>query len=99
MRSEQLERVRRPVDPQIVAVDRQEWIAVDDVLGVNQSAARFEQQVALIGNDDVKAFDGALQMRLQGVRQIMDVDHDLLDPGRANPLDHMIEKRLAGDFD
>ena len=55
VRSEQLDRVDRPVDPQIVAVDREERIAIDQRRGLDQSAAGFEQQVALIRNGDVEA--------------------------------------------
>ena len=39
------------------------------------------------------------EMRFERVGEIMDVDHDLLDPRGAQPVEDMVDQRLAGDFD
>ena len=44
MRREQAQRVGRPVDPEIVAVDHQEGVGADHRLGLDHSAAGLEQQ-------------------------------------------------------
>ena len=67
--------------------------------GLDQPAAGFQQQLALVGNDDLEAVRAARKMRFERVRQIMDVDHDLAHAGRAQLFEHMVEQRLAADLD
>ena len=99
MRREQLDRVGRAVDPQIVAVEREERIAVDQRRGLDEPAAGLHQQVALVGDHHLKPVRAARQMRFERVGEIMDVDDDLLDARHAQLLEHMVEQRLAVDLD
>ncbi len=99
LRGEQLQRIRRPVDPQIVAVDREERVAVDQRRGLDQPAARFHEQRPLVGNDDLQAMLAAGEVRFDRIGEIMDVDHRLPHAGGAQMLEHMVEQRLAGDLD
>ena len=74
MRGEKLERVGGPIDPKIVAVDAQERIGVDKWLGVDQTAAGFQQQRSFVGYGDVEPEVARSKMRLHGVGQIVDID-------------------------
>ena len=98
LRGEQAQRVGRAIDPQIVAVDREEGIAVDQRRRLDQPATGLEQLRALVGDGDVE-IRAATQMGFERVGEIVDVDHRTLDPGRAQAVEDMVEERLAGDFD
>ncbi len=73
--------------------------AVDQRLGLDQPAAGLEQQVALVGDADLQPMRAAAEMRLERVGEIVDVDDHLLHARRAQPVEHMVEQRLAGDLD
>ena len=66
---------------------------------LNQPAAGFHQQVALVRDHDLEPVRAAREMRFERVRQIVDVDDHLLHARGAQLLEHMIEQRLAGDLD
>ena len=70
----------------------------NQIARLHQPAAGFHQAAAFIGNDDVDALDPR-QVCLQRVGEIMDVDHRALDSGRTQPIEHMIEQRLARHLD
>ena len=99
LRGQQADRVGRAVDPQIVAVDAQERLVAQQRQRAREPPARFHQLIALVRDHDVEIARARRQMRLDRVRQIMDVDHDAAHTGRAQPVEHMIEKRLAGHLD
>ena len=99
VRGEQPQRVGRPVDPHIVAVDDQERVAIDQRLGPDHAAAGLQQQRALVGNGDVEPEIAVRHMRLDRFGQIMDVDHRPLDARVLQFLEHMVDQRLAGDLD
>jgi hypothetical protein len=99
MRREKAKGVGRTVDPQIVAVDCEEWVGIDEVSRPNESAAGFQQEVTLVGNADVETMLAAREMRFHGVGQLVDVDHHFLHARSTQPVENVVEKRLAGDFD
>ncbi len=99
MGGEQPERIDRAVDPQIVRIDDEEGIGVDQGQRPDQPAAGLQQLIALVGDSDLKALRPVPEMRLERVGEIMDVDHDLLDARRAEPVEAMVEQRLAGHLD
>ena len=98
--AEQADRVDRAVDPEIVAVD-------DEEASRRRSAAapwsrrRRSPAAGRARRRRCTSRSPALcaQMRLDRIGEIMDVDDRPADPGRAQPIEHMIEQRLAGHLD
>ncbi len=99
LRGEQAEGVGWAVDPVIVAVDDEESVLSDHRRGLDQPAAGFEQQAALVADRHAEPSAARGKVGLKRVSEIMDVDHDLLDPGGAEAVEDMIDERLSGDFD
>ena len=65
---------------------------------LDDAAAGIEQFVALVGDDDLRR-PAAGEMALDLVGEMMDVDHGGLDAGRRQPVEHVIDQRLAADRD
>ena len=98
-RRQRPDRVGRAVDPQIVAVDAEERRVAEQRQGTDEPAAGLEQPRALVRDRHLDIMDPRVQMRLQRVGQIMDVDHGAPDSGAAQPIEDMVDQRLAGDAD
>ena len=96
---EQAKPVGGAVDPVIVAVDHQEWVAVDHRRRLDQPAAGLEQKFAFVGDGDREIRRLGCEMGFKRIGEIVDVDHQLADPGSAQPVEHMIDQRLAGQLD
>ncbi len=99
MGSKQFQRVASTVDPEVIAVDGQERIAVDQRQRALEASASLKQQAAFVRDRDLQTVGMSAQVRLQRVCQVVDVDHDPLHPRRAEPVQDMIKQRLAGDLD
>ena len=65
---------------------------------LGHAAAGAEQQAALVGDDDLR-LRAAGEMALHLLGEVMDIDHRAFDAASGQPVEHMIDERLAGDFD
>src|SRR5262249_1878176 len=60
------------------------------------AAAGAEQLAALVGDDDLRPL-AAGEMALDLVRKVMDVHDRALDALRGEPVEHVVDQRLAAD--
>ena len=65
--------------------------------GFPDPAAGTEQQPAFVGNDDLRMFS-LCQVLLHLVGEIMDIDDRALNSGPCEPVQHMVDERLARDL-
>ena len=63
---------------------------------LDHAAAGAEQRVALVGDDDLRPLPRR-EMLLDLVGEVMHVDHGALDAGLGEPVEHMVDQRLAAD--
>ncbi len=84
--------VDRAIDPQIVGIDDEERIGVDQRQRLDQAAAGFEQEIALVRDSDLNAFYPCLEMLFEHIGKIVDVDDRLLHSGRPEPVEGVVEE-------
>ena len=96
---QQPQRVDRAVDPQVVAVDDVERVAVDQRQRLGHPAAGFEQQLALVGQFEVEPGRLAAQVGNDLVGEIMRVDHGAADACGAQMIERAVEQGPPADLD
>ena len=67
--AEQADRVDRPIDPEIVAVDRDKAIVADQRQRLGDAAAGLQQFAALVRDQDIEPF-GASEMSLDRIGEV-----------------------------
>ncbi|MNE20011.1 hypothetical protein D3C80_1131130 [compost metagenome] len=87
-----------PVDPDAVDVGDEDRIVAEQGAGLLQAAAGFQQFGALVGDADRRA-GAAGQMVFQPVGEPVDVDHGVGDARVGQPVEDVVDQRLAADFD
>ena len=65
--------------------------------GFPDPAAGTEQQPAFVGNDDLRMFS-MCQVLLHLVGEVMNIDDRALNSGPCEPVQHMVDERLARDL-
>ena len=93
-RCQQPDRVDRPVDPKVVAVDHQHRRVAQQMPRLDEPAARLHQHFPLVGDHDVDPREPIGDVRLQRVRKVVHVDDRALDPGGLQSLEHVIDQRF-----
>ena len=75
-----------------------EWRIAEVRQGSFDAATGPEQQSSLVGDHDFRALT-MCKMSLQLFGEVMHVDDRLLDPSVSEPIEHVIDERLAGNLD
>jgi hypothetical protein len=85
-------------DPEEICVHHQGGSSgIEQLHPARQSAARIHQALTLVGNDDLKSFDGR-QMSLHLVGMMVDIDHHGRHAGFLQRIERIIDHRLAADL-
>ena len=85
-----------PVDPESIRIGKKKWLWAKPWQDLGDPAALIEQLLALIRNQDFWDCAGG-QMRFDLGRQMMDIDDGRFDTGYGQPVERMVDQRLARD--
>ena len=80
-----------------VGVDVEERLAAELGQRLDHAAAGVEQLGALVGDHDLRPRARG-EMPFDLVGEVMHVDHGALDAGLGQPVEHVVDQRLAGDL-
>ena len=81
-----------------VGIDVEERRVAEQRQRLDHAAAGAEQQAALVGDDDLR-LRARGEMALDLLGEVMHVDHRALDARFRQPVEHVIDQRLAADLD
>ena len=87
------------VDPERVGIDEEERRVAELRQRLGDAAAGAEQLAALVGDDDLRALCATARWRSICVGEVMHIDHRALDAGVGQPVEHVVDQRLAADCD
>ena len=87
------------IDPQHIGIDAEEGLVANQRQRFHEATACFEQLFALVRDDVIRAspYCPALEMRFDGIGQIMDIDDGPAETRSLHLIQCMIEQRLARD--